>query len=126
MATKKKGRTSILTSDIPNSKRSGYAKALLETIEDTANKFDIQPIKSYRVKHTPIFEPNPVTAPPHYTDGGIETIDYLRAKLTPDEFKGFCKGNALKYISRAGKKSTDELEDYRKAKWYIDKLIETI
>jgi hypothetical protein len=72
------------------------------------------------------FAPEQVNQPPHYTDGGIETIDYLRAKLTPDEFKGFCKGNALKYISRAGKKSTDELEDYRKAKWYLDKLIETI
>jgi hypothetical protein len=77
-------------------------------------------------RNIPFAPHDPVTAPPHYTDGGIETIDYLRAKLTPDEFKGFCKGNALKYISRAGKKSTDELEDYRKAKWYLDKLIETI
>ena len=39
------------------------------------------------------------------------------------EFKGFCKGNAIKYLSRAGKKG-DELEDLQKARWYCDKLIE--
>jgi len=77
---------------------------------------------TYNIRNAP---PDPVTAPPHYTDGGIETIDYLRAKLTPDEFKGFCKGNALKYISRAGKKG-EAKQDYEKAKWYLDKLIETI
>ena len=31
--------------------------------------------------------------PAHYTDGGIETIDFIRAKLTPEEFAGYCKGN---------------------------------
>lgn len=62
-----------------------------------------------------------VNHPPHYTDGGIETIEYLRAKLSPAEFRGFCKGNALKYLSRAGKKG-DEDEDCRKAQWYLDQL----
>ena len=52
--------------------------------------------------------------PAHYTDGGIETIDFIRAKLTPEEFAGYCKGNALKYISRAGKKG-DAAEDLAKA-----------
>lgn len=62
-----------------------------------------------------------VNAPPHYTDGGIEAIDYLRAKLTPEEFRGFCKGNALKYLSRAGKKG-DATEDYAKSAWYLARL----
>ena len=44
----------------------------------------------------------------------IESIDVLRAALTPEEFKGFCKGNALKYLIRAGKKD-DELQDLKKA-----------
>lgn len=65
-----------------------------------------------------------VNHPPHYTDGGIETIEYLRAKLTPAEFRGFCKGNALKYLSRAGKKGS-ETEDCEKAQWYLAQLTKT-
>lgn len=59
-----------------------------------------------------------VKHPAHYCDGGIETIDYIRAKLTPEEFIGYCKGNALKYISRAGKKD-DASEDLAKAAVYL-------
>lgn len=54
--------------------------------------------------------------PAHYQTGGVEVIDYLRAKLTPEEFLGFCKGNALKYLSRANEKGG--LEDLKKAAWY--------
>lgn len=64
-----------------------------------------------------------VNLPPHYRSGGIETIDYLQAKLTHDQFVGFCLGNALKYLSRAGKKG-DFSEDLAKARWYINKLLE--
>jgi hypothetical protein len=64
-----------------------------------------------------------VNSPSHYTDGGIETIDYIKAKLSREEFLGFLKGNALKYVSRAGKKQ-NMLQDYEKAVWYIDKLID--
>lgn len=63
-----------------------------------------------------------VNHPAHYTSGGIEVIAYLRAKLTPEEFAGFCKGNALKYLSRAGHKG-DATEDLRKAAWYMEALI---
>jgi len=41
-----------------------------------------------------------VNSPSHYTFGDIETIDYIRDKLTGDEFVGYCIGNVLKYISR--------------------------
>lgn len=59
-----------------------------------------------------------VNHPSHYTDGGIETIDYLEAKLGPDGFRAFCLGNALKYVSRAGKKG-DLKQDLSKAIWYL-------
>lgn len=62
-------------------------------------------------------ESDPVHAPSHYTDGGIETIDYLRAKLSREAFVGFCQGNALKYLSRAGKKGS-AAEDFAKAAVY--------
>lgn len=60
--------------------------------------------------------------PSHYVFGGIETIEYLKAKLTPEEYRGFLKGNVLKYVSREAEKNG--LEDLKKAKWYLDKLIE--
>ena len=63
-------------------------------------------------------QPDMVNSPPHYTDGGIEAIDYIEAKLGPDGFRAFCIGNALKYISRAGKKGSAK-EDLSKAIWYL-------
>lgn len=63
-----------------------------------------------------------VNEPPHYKVGGVETIDYIQAKLTAEEFAGYCKGNALKYISRAPHKK-DATEDLRKAIWYLDRLV---
>jgi len=66
-----------------------------------------------------------VKSPSHYTDGGIETIEYLKAKLSPSEFLGFLKGNILKYSSRAGKKD-DELKDFKKTQWYVDRLLKEL
>jgi hypothetical protein len=65
-----------------------------------------------------------VNHPQHYTQGGIETIDYLQAKLSHDEFVGYLKGNILKYVSRANMKNG--AEDYKKAQWYVNKLVEVI
>lgn len=64
---------------------------------------------------------DPVNAPSHYI-GKIECIDYLRDKLTKEEFTGFCMGNVLKYSSRWRKK--DGLQDLKKAKVYLDWAIE--
>ena len=62
--------------------------------------------------------------PEHYKIGGIETIDYMQAKSTPEEFTGHLRLTALKYLSRAGyKPKSDRLEDLKKASWYLDRLI---
>ena len=66
-----------------------------------------------------------VNNPPHYTHGGIETIDYMEAKSTPEEFKGHCRLTAMKYLSRSGLKN-DELEEAEKALWYNQRLVNTI
>ena len=63
-----------------------------------------------------------VNHPPHYKIGGIETIDYMKAKSTPEEFKGHLRLTALKYMSRIGYKG-DALEDLKKAQWYLNRLI---
>ena len=66
--------------------------------------------------------------PDHYKKGGIETIEYMEAKMSKEEFYGYIKGNALKYISREGLKSeklTDKIDDCKKAIWYLEqKLLE--
>lgn len=65
---------------------------------------------------------DPVNRPAHYTDGKIEVIEYIE-----DKKLGFCLGNAIKYISRAGKKDpTKEIEDLKKAKWYIERRIKEL
>ena len=63
--------------------------------------------------------PDMVNSPPHYTAGGIETIDYIKAKLSPEGYRGYLQGNLLKYASRIGKKGSD---DAGKAAWYADRL----
>lgn len=63
-----------------------------------------------------------VNHPSHYTDGKIEVIDFI-----DDKKLGFCLGNAVKYISRAGKKDpTKEIEDLEKAIWYIKHHIDNL
>lgn len=69
----------------------------------------------------PEVEVDMVNHPPHYTAGGIETIDFIQAKLTPEEFRGYLRGNILKYSSRAGLKG-DADEDLGKMVWYANKL----
>ena len=63
--------------------------------------------------------PDMVNSPPHYTSGGIECIDYIKAKLSPEGYRGYLQGNLLKYASRIGKKGSD---DAGKAAWYADRL----
>lgn len=71
-----------------------------------------------------------VNNPSHYTHGGIETIDYMEAKSTDEEFCGHLRLTTIKYLSRAGLKGDDnkdlkklELMDYEKAAWYLNRLI---
>lgn len=61
-----------------------------------------------------------VDHPRHYGGGDnpYETIKVLQAWLTPEQLVGFVRGNAIKYLSRAGKKGAT-LEDLRKAAWYL-------
>ena len=65
---------------------------------------------------------DPVHSPSHYTSGGIEVIDVLRAKLTPEEFRGFLKGNVIKYMLRAEHRGG--AQDYKKGCVYATWLAE--
>jgi hypothetical protein len=63
-----------------------------------------------------------INSPSHYTDGGIETIDYIEAKLTGPQFEGYLAGNVIKYISRYQRKHGKQ--DLEKAQWYLNRLID--
>lgn len=78
----------------------------------------------WAVKETaPIIQPDQVNHPPHYTDGGgIECIEAIEACLTNEEFRGYCKGNCMKYIWR--EKHKGGTESLKKAQWYLDRLIQ--
>ena len=60
-----------------------------------------------------------VNHPSHYTSGNIEVIDFIE-----DQKLDYHLGNAVKYISRAGKKDPAKIvEDLQKAVWYINRKI---
>lgn len=64
-------------------------------------------------------ESDPINHPAHYAgSNGIECIDAMRATLTPDEFRGYCKGAAFKYIWRERQKGGNE--SLAKAVWYLN------
>lgn len=66
-----------------------------------------------------------VNHPAHYggADNPYEAIKVIESQGIGNEF---CLGNCLKYLLRAGKKTESPLEDYRKAKWYLERLITNI
>lgn len=63
-----------------------------------------------------------VNRPAHYIAGGIETIDFIAAKLGPAGFRAYCLGNVLKYVSRhEGKGGNEDLEKAAVyLRWAID------
>ena len=57
-------------------------------------------------------------------DTTYECIKVLEAWLPAEQYKGFLRGNALKYLCRVGKKD-ETVQELKKAQWYLNKLIET-
>lgn len=63
-----------------------------------------------------------VNHPSHYETGKFECIEVMTEAIGVDAVKNFCLCNAFKYLYRCGRKNG--LEDIKKAKWYIDRLIQ--
>ena len=66
---------------------------------------------------------DPVTRPAHYVTGGIEPLDFIMSQGLD-----FARGNVVKYVTRAGRKgdADTELEDLRKAAYYLQREIERV
>ncbi len=65
---------------------------------------------------------NNVDHPDHYNNSSIECIDAIQAQMNPEEYRGFLKGNVLKYLWRERHKGG--VESLRKAQWYLTKLVD--
>ena len=63
-----------------------------------------------------------VNHPPHYNKGAIQFIEAAKSMCSREEFKGFCKASALKYIWREDHKDAN-IEDLYKAIWYLKQCI---
>ena len=115
--TTKKIARMVDADDIKEQKRMAKPETIKDIIEETM-----------RVSGVPYHVPgqsinvDPINHPLHYTFGGIETIEYMKAKSTPEEFKGHLRLTAIKYLSRTGYKN-DALQDLKKAQWYLNRLI---
>ena len=63
-----------------------------------------------------------VNHPSHYTSGKIEVIRIMEDQLTDEEYRGYIKGQVIKYVTRERHKNG--LEDLKKAAWYLNRLIQ--
>lgn len=68
---------------------------------------------------------DPVENPKHYAAGPIECIDWIRAELSPEEFRGYLKGNIYKYLWRYQDKGKP-VQDLKKAQWYLDRFTKEV
>ena len=139
-----KAKNTAFSEGYLSGEKQGYHRAIFEkcSINNIRSVLGLSPIKDgfpanikivdemheppkekFLYKSIDILQNNDVVnRPAHYTDGKIEVIDFIE-----DKKLGFCLGNAVKYIARAGKKDpTKEVEDLKKAEWYINRRIKEI
>jgi len=111
-----------------------YAKdcdELRKNLEKQKSLDDVTPEEWNKVSKTAVgklYHPedkhNPVTQPDHYNKGAIEAIEAIKASMHPQEYKGYLKGNCLKYLWRYEYKNG--VEDLRKARVYLEWLIKEV
>lgn len=115
-ARKKAQASKLMKRGFPGTSGSDLPNPGIELIDRTIA--DLESGKNKREKEL-------VNSPSHYTFGGIETIKFIEAKLSPEEFRGYLKGNVLKYGSRLGHKGDMKI-DAGKLAWYSSHLKEVL
>ena len=83
----------------------------------------LEQLKAFEKADQPIDDP--VNNPLHYNRKGVECIQAIEASMSNEEFKGYLKGNAIKYLWRY-KYKNNPVEDLEKSMWYSNKLKELI
>ena len=98
----------------------GYLSLPLTSTQEPDRGSEFFP-KDSEVRYAAAFDP--VEKPAHYAGGDIECIDAMRAQMSKEEFEGHMKGNVIKYMWRWRDKGG--VESLKKARWYLNKLIES-
>ena len=70
-------------------------------------------------------EEDVVNNPDHYNTGSIECIEAMEESMTPEAFKGYLKGNSMKYLWRYEYKGK-QVEDLQKCQWYLARLTHVV
>ena len=65
-----------------------------------------------------------VNQPVHYNTGSVECITAIEASMSQEQFRGYLKGNCLKYLWRYEYKGKP-VQDLEKAEWYLKRLLGT-
>lgn len=74
-----------------------------------------------KMKETPMPE-HSATEPSHYKELAIDPLEYMSVNFTNEAYMGFLEGNILKYVTRY--KMKNGVEDLKKARYYLDLLID--
>jgi hypothetical protein len=106
----------------PVAEKTWFAPVETNDILNMECKDGVCPVPWAVKEEAPVIQPDEVNHPPHYTDGEIECIEAIEASLTPEEFRGYCKGNLMKYGWRERMKGGTK--SLKKAQWYLDRLIQ--
>ena len=119
--------------DIPKEEASTKVKVkaiqelekVAEENSGTIKKHVEEILEPFRIVTEPnVGEDMNVNHPYHYTQGGIECIEAIKASMSLAEFRGYLKGNVQKYLWRYRLKNG--VEDLKKASWYLNRLIKEI
>lgn len=105
-----------------------YAAMVLQATADVLRGREaaaVSPDLGQEPKITVDPKPDSVNHPPHYTQGGVECIDAIEAALGPEGFAAYCRGAAIKYLWRGPHKGAEK-QDYEKARWYLNRLLDEI
>ena len=98
-----------------------WFEELLRMWNDRQTTYQIEIGNNIMIKGDSVHAGDPVDAPAHYQGDKMQCIDAMEAMLSVDEFRGYLRGNVFKYQWRFRDKGG--LEDLRKARWYLDRLI---
>lgn len=101
--------TSLAPTPLPSSDGSFEIFTMLQDLKDDLD-FKVEKLNQEDI----------VNKPAHYTQGDIECIDAIQSALTAEEFRGYCKGNIIKYTWREKHKGGDE--SLHKATWYMQRI----
>ena len=78
-----------------------------------------------QLEYPSIPDPDPVNNPQHYNSGNIECIEAIQESMSVEAYKGYLKGNTMKYLWRYDYKGKAS-EDLEKAGWYLNRLIKEV